>query len=680
MIFWREDANLESCRFCGEDRFQVSAGMSRIPYQRMWYLPIADRLKRLYQSERTAKGMRWHGEHSFTGDISHPSDAEAWKHFRYTYPDFAREIRNVYLGLSTDGFNPFGKGGRKYSLWPVIVTPYNLPPALCMKREFLFLTILVPGPNHPRRALDVFLKPLISELQMLWYEGVRVYDVSLKNNFTMRAVLMWTISDFPAYGMLSGWTTHGRLSCPHCQDNSDAFWLQNGRKSSWFDCHRRFLPSNHPYRRNKRLFTKNKVINDGPPPSYDGTYILEQFSDFYVLETRDCGGNGHDRIDGYGTAHNWHKKSIFWELPYWKDHILRHNLDVMHIEKNFFENIINTVLNVAGKTKDNLKSRLDLQQLCGREELYAMENGTGQVPIFRLLPSRKAAFFEWLQKSAKFPDGYVSNLSNCVDETSGRLSGLKSHDCHVIMERLFPFVFDELLPKNVHEPIAAIGAFFRDLCSRSLTESGLHTLQQNIPVILCNLEKIFPPSFFDVMEHLPIHLPREAVLGGPVQYRWMYPFERYMFHLKKKVKNMSKVEGSIVAQSLNEEITNFSAYYFAPTVQTKARKPGRYDDGGERPTYHTYVPSIFQEIGQLSGKRKGVWLTEQEVNHIHCYIIRNCEDVFPYESIFADQLRAEHEGISDEYLEELKQSMFPSWLKYYVSVFSKCILNTLHCT
>jgi len=149
------------------------------------------------------------------------------------YKDFANEHRNVYLGLCTDGFNPFGKSGRKYSLWPVILTPYNLPPSLCMKREFLFLSILVPGPEHPRRSLDVFLQPLIHELQLLWSEGVVAYDVSLKNNFVMRAVLMWTISDFPAYGMLSGWTTHGRLSCPYCQDTIDAFQLKHGKKSCW---------------------------------------------------------------------------------------------------------------------------------------------------------------------------------------------------------------------------------------------------------------------------------------------------------------------------------------------------------------------------------------------------------------------------------------------------------------
>lgn len=151
MIFWGDDCNLEACKWCEKQRFKETSGRIKIPYQRMWYLPITDRLKRLYQSEQTAASMRWHAEHEFTGEISHPSDAEAWKHFRNVYSDFAAEARNVYLGLCTDGFNPFGKSGRKYSLWPVIVTPYNLPPALCMKQEFLFLTILVPGPNHPRR-------------------------------------------------------------------------------------------------------------------------------------------------------------------------------------------------------------------------------------------------------------------------------------------------------------------------------------------------------------------------------------------------------------------------------------------------------------------------------------------------------------------------------------------------
>ena len=458
MIYWKDDENLEECRFCKKPRFKPQGrGRNRVPYQRMWYLPIKDRLKRLYQSERTAASMRWHAEHGQKdGEIAHPSDARAWKHFNKVYPDFANNIRNVYLGLSTDGFSPFGMSGRQYSLWPVILTPYNLPPDMCMEQEFLFLTILIPGPKHPKRSLDVFLQPLIQELQSLWSEGVRTYDCSMKNNFTMRAVLLWTISDFPAYGMLSGWTTHGRLSCPICRGSTDAFQLKNGRKSCWFDCHRRFLPISHPYRRNKTLFRYKKVVRDSPPPYLTGQQTLAEIDYYGALETVPRGGNWHvpgNMPEGYGVSHNWHKKSIFWELPYWKDLLLRHNLDVMHIEKNFFDNIMNTILNVPGKTKDNKKSRMDLPSICWRSELHIKSNGSVPVPIFRLSSEAKTTLFNWVSSEVKFPDGYVSNLSRCV-EKGQKFSGMKSHDCHVFMQRLLPFAFAELLPTNVHEALA----------------------------------------------------------------------------------------------------------------------------------------------------------------------------------------------------------------------------------
>ena len=349
---------------------------------------------------------------------------------------------------------PFEKNGRQYSLWPVIVTPYNLPPNLCMRREFMFLSILVSGPDHPKRSLDIFLQPLIYELQLLWEHGVSAYDVSQKENFQMRAVLMWTISDFPAYGMLSGWTTHGRLSCPYCQDNTDAFQLKNSRKTCWFDCHRRFLPHDHPYRKSKTLFTKNKRVFDSSPEEVSGKKLVEQLRDFGAEKTSHVGGNGHEPVDGVGEHHNWHKKSIFWDLPYWETHLLRHCLDVMHIEKNFFDNLMNTILNVQGKTKDNLKSRLDLVDICARPELHVDEHGNCPIPIYRLDAVSKDEFFDWITNSVKFPDGYASNLRNCVDKSEGKFSGLKSHDCYVMMQRLLPFAFSELLPRNVHEAIA----------------------------------------------------------------------------------------------------------------------------------------------------------------------------------------------------------------------------------
>ena len=126
----------------------------------------------------------------------------------------------------------------------------------------------------------------------------------------------------------------------------------------------------------------------------------------------------------------------------------------------------------------------------------------------------------------KLPDGYASNLSRCVDVQGDKFHGLKSHDCHIIMERLLLVSLRELLPTNVWKAITGISQFFRDLCSSRIQVDDMVRLEKNIPEIICKLEKYFPPAFFNIMEHLSIHLPYEARVGGPVQYRWMYLFER----------------------------------------------------------------------------------------------------------------------------------------------------------
>jgi len=79
----------------------------------------------------------------------------------------------------------------------------------------MFLTCLIPGPSNPKASIDVYIKPLIDDLNKLW-SGIWTYDVSRKQNFRMRATLMWTINDFPAYKMLFGWSTHDRLACSYC--------------------------------------------------------------------------------------------------------------------------------------------------------------------------------------------------------------------------------------------------------------------------------------------------------------------------------------------------------------------------------------------------------------------------------------------------------------------------------
>ena len=147
----------------------------------MYYFPIGERLRRLFESNTTTEHMTWHWDfHRAEGVMIHPSKSKAWKHFDIMHPEFVREPRNVRLGLCTDGFNPFGQVGKTYSCWPVILTPYNLPSNMCMRREVMFLTALIPGDKSSGMKIDVYLQPLIDELKSLWQVGLRTYDVAKK--------------------------------------------------------------------------------------------------------------------------------------------------------------------------------------------------------------------------------------------------------------------------------------------------------------------------------------------------------------------------------------------------------------------------------------------------------------------------------------------------------------------
>jgi Domain of unknown function (DUF4218) len=86
--------------------------------------------------------------------------------------------------------------------------------------------------------------------------------------------------------------------------------------------------------------------------------------------------------------------------------------------------------------------------------------------------------------------------------------------------------FRDFLPDYIWTLLTELSNFFRDLCAIELNVEHMEEFERNIVVTLCKLEKIFPPAFFDSMEHLIIHLAYEVKVGGPVLFRWMYLFER----------------------------------------------------------------------------------------------------------------------------------------------------------
>jgi len=171
----------------------------------------------------------------------------------------------------------------------------------------------------------------------------------------------------------------------------------------------------------------------------------------------------------------------------------------MHIEKNVFENIFNTVMDVKGKTKDNIKARLDVALFCNRQNMELVRDESRVIKpraSFVLEKNAQLLVYKWL-KILRFPDGHASNISRLVNMEEFILYRMKSHDCHVFMQTLIPLAFRDLLSKGIWDALTKISHFFRDICSIKLNVDHIKRLETNIIEILCKLEMIFPLLFSD---------------------------------------------------------------------------------------------------------------------------------------------------------------------------------------
>ncbi|XP_026430305.1 uncharacterized protein LOC113326842 [Papaver somniferum] len=366
------------------------------------------------------------------------------------WPEFAEEKRNVRLGLATDGFNPFGMMS-VHSTWPVMLTCYNLPPSECTSKDFTMLTLLIPGPLGPNHNIDVYLQPLIDELIDLWTVGAITYDAHTKTSLTMKAMLLWCIHDFPAYAHVSGVRTSETFGCHVCGENTEAIRLKWGskRKTSEFNGFEETRGA--PIRLSGvELFNKTATAN----------------KEFGKLVKRQA-----------VRESPWSKRSILFCLPYWKFLQIRHNVDVMHVEKNFAENLFGTFMSHKDKNKDGLLARKDLKLLDLKPSLWLKEdNGKVEMP-------RAPHCMYKAEKKGLMP----VFIMHCF----------KDH-------------------KPLREEVRHLSLFFKVLTSKVIDRPELLIMHE-----------------------------QEAHQLGPVQFRWMYPYERYY---KVLGHNKNYVEGSITKQ------------------------------------------------------------------------------------------------------------------------------------
>ncbi|BBH01705.1 transposable element gene [Prunus dulcis] len=135
--------------------------------------------------------------------------------------------------------------------------------------------------------------------------------------------------------------------------------------------------------------------------------------------------------------------------------------------------------------------------------------------------------------------------------------------------------------EDVVKPIMLLSRFFSQLTAKTLQKTDIFQLRHDIVQVLCKFEMIFPPAFFTSMMHVMVHLPEEALLAGPVNYRWMYPIERLLGELKKSVRNRAKPEGSIIEAWVQYESLTFCGMYLKD-VETAFNRSQHNNDGGMR--------------------------------------------------------------------------------------------------
>ena len=324
-LFKGDLEELDKCPVCDVDRYRM-CGRSRVPSLILRHFPLIPQLQRMFSSRKLSKLNVWHHfNKSVDGKMRHTADSPQWEFVNTELePEagnemFGRDPRDIHLGLAVDGMNPYSEKRSTQSLTPVVVFNYNLPPWMVTKKYFVMLCLLIPTKLRLTGLnFDVFLQPLVDELQQLWSRrGVLTRDARSAMGmaqFNLRVVLMWTLHDFPAYGLLSGLTTAGFKGCPVCGPHTPSRRSKILRKNVYCKCHRRFLPPDHYFRGADAAFD-GEACDEVEHDPLTGNQIIRRGKQSEAF--LDGGGTEKD-AEFPGKQHGVKRVSALYQLPYWR--------------------------------------------------------------------------------------------------------------------------------------------------------------------------------------------------------------------------------------------------------------------------------------------------------------------------------------------------------------------------
>jgi hypothetical protein len=215
------------------------------------------------------------------------------------------------------------------------------------------------------------------------------------------------------------------------------------------------------------------------------------------------------------------------------------------------------------KTKDELKSHTDLVQFDLRPELHPIlrPNGKHFLPpaSYTLTVEEKKTFCQCL-RGVQVPIGLSSNMSKLVSMSDLSKFGYNSHDCHVMMMVFLAIAIRAIKPVHVKVLITHLRYFFNTVSQKVIDHKELDDLKAYMFETMCMLEMCFPP-FFDMQQHLLIHLVDQILTLGPLYLYSMFPYKRYLAVLKSYVRNHAHPEGSIIEGYITKEVVECCTDY-----------------------------------------------------------------------------------------------------------------------
>jgi hypothetical protein len=345
-------------------------------------------------------------------------------------------------------------------MWPVIMCIFNLPPWLCHTRKYLLLTTIISGPKQAGIDIDVFLDPLMKGLHKLWEYVVTIWDEYSKQHFNLKVIIFYTINDNPTCLSLI-WQVKGKTTCVICVDQTESIYLISSSKlvCMW---HHRFLSRKHNYRQWKTQFD-GMIKNEEASKHRDGKFVFEIIKNIKVVFGKPVKGKKRKKNKKAPKDSPFKKKSIFFRyLPYWKEFNIGHAIDTMDVEKGIFKSTIDLLLDIAGKTKDGLNTRKDLQALGIREELHPQKKPNGKV---YLPPASYTLICKCLCR-IRFPTGFSTNIKNLVFMSKLKMSDYNTHDCHTMLSLFLAIAIRAINHPYVKMVITCMCHFFNAISKK----------------------------------------------------------------------------------------------------------------------------------------------------------------------------------------------------------------------